>query len=151
MFCPPGLPTVPVMDAQQLIQLTTDTWNARDQDGYVAAHHEDCEITAPGFVGKGHGGVVEFWTAFMTAFPDNRVLLTRPIIGAGDIGVEEPVLKGTHTGVLVGPDGSEIAPTGRQISLGGAGIHTVRDGRIVSSRFYYDTLELLTQLGVAAG
>jgi ketosteroid isomerase-like protein len=139
------------MDASQLIQLTTDTWNDRDFDGYLAAYHDECEISAPGFVGKGHQGVTEFWTTFMTAFPDNRVLLPHPIIGAGDIGVEEPVLEGTHTGVLVGPDGSEIAPTGRRISVPGAGVHTVRDGRIVSSRFYSDTLELLTQLGVATG
>ncbi|GAA5131018.1 ester cyclase [Pseudonocardia adelaidensis] len=139
------------MDAAHLIQLTTDTWNDRDLDGYLAAYHHDCEITAPGFVGKGHQGVTEFWTAFMTAFPDNRVLLPHPIIGAGDIGVEEPVLEGTHTGVLAGADGSEIPPTGRRISVPAAGVHTARDGRIVSSRFYYDTLELLTQLGVAAG
>lgn len=139
------------MDAQQLIQLTTDTWNDRDQDGYVAAYHEDCDITAPGFVGKGHHGVVEFWTAFMTAFPDNRVVLAHPIIGAGDVGVEEPVLEGTHTGALVGADGSEIAPSGRWISVPAAGIHTVRDGRIRRSRFYYDTLDLLTQLGVSTG
>jgi ketosteroid isomerase-like protein len=139
------------MDAQQLIQLTTDTWNDRDREGYIAAYHADCEITAPGFVGKGHQGVVEFWEAFMTAFPDNRVVFAHPIIGAGDVGVEEPVLEGTHTGVLVGPDGSEIAPTGRRISLPAAGIHTARDGRIVTSRFYYDTLALLTQLGVPAG
>jgi ketosteroid isomerase-like protein len=139
------------MDAQQLIQLTTDTWNDRDFDGYLAAHHEDCEITAPGFIGKGHQGVTEFWTVFMTAFPDNRVLLPHPVIGAGDVGVEEPVMEGTHTGVLVGADGGEIAPTGRSISVHGVGVHTARDGTIVSSRFYYDTLELLTQLGVAAG
>jgi ketosteroid isomerase-like protein len=139
------------MNAQQLIQLTTDTWNDRDKDGYLAAYHEECEITAPGFVGKGHEGAIEFWTAFMTAFPDNRVGLPRPIIGAGDVGVEEPVLEGTHTGVLVGTDGSEIAPTGRRVSLAAAGIHTVRDGKIVSSRFYFDTLELLTQLGVSTG
>jgi hypothetical protein len=36
-----------------------------------------------------------------------------------------------------------------ELTLGLAGIHTVRGDRLASTHFYYDTLELLTQLGVS--
>jgi ketosteroid isomerase-like protein len=150
MFGRSNLPNVGDMDAQRLIQLTTDTWNDRDRDAWVGAYHQDCELTHAGFVGKGQQGLAEFWTIFMDAFPDNRI---RVISALGDsgTGAEESVFEGTHTGTLVGADGSGIPPTGRRASLGFAGIHRVRDGRLASSHFYSDTLELLTQLGIGAG
>ena len=138
------------MDAQQLIELTTTTWNDRDRAGYHAAYHEDCEVTAPGFVGKGQLGVTEFWSCFMDAFPDNRVRLVHAVGGGSDIGAEESVFEGTHTGVLISSDGSEIPPTGRRVSAGFAAVHTARDGKLVSSHLYYDMLDFLTQLGVLA-
>jgi hypothetical protein len=137
------------MNAQQLIELTTNTWNERDLAGYRAAYHDDCEITAPGFVGKGQQGVAELWSAYMDAFPDNHITVLNAIVGDSGLGAEESVFRGTHTGILVGADGSEIPPTGKQVTLGLAGIHTVRGDRLASTHFYYDTLELLTQLGVS--
>jgi ketosteroid isomerase-like protein len=139
------------MTTQQLIELSTDTWNNRDREGYLATYHEDCEITAPGFVGKGRQGVAEFWTVFMDAFPDNRVVLLHAIGNNSDLGAEESVFEGTHTGTLVAADGSEIPPTGKRVSLGFSGIHSTRGDMLASSHFYFDNLEFLTQLGVMTG
>lgn len=55
---------------------------------------------------------------------------------------------GTNTGPSYGPDGSEIPPTGRPVEFGLMAIHSVRDRRIVSSRFYWDTMPILGQLGL---
>jgi ketosteroid isomerase-like protein len=139
------------MDALQLIEQTTTTWNNRDRDGYFACYAEDCEITAPGFVGKGHQGVAEFWTAYMDAFPDNRIVLTTTVGGQSDTAVEEGHLEGTHTGPLTGADGTTIGPTGNHVSSPFVGLHTERDGKISSTRFYFDQLDFLGQLGMAAG
>jgi len=69
------------MNAQQLIELSTNTWNDRDRDGYFATYHDDCEVTHPGSVGKGRQGLAEFWSIFMDAFPDNHVTLLNAIGG----------------------------------------------------------------------
>lgn len=138
------------MNALQLIEHTTNAWNNRDREAYTACYAEDCEIVAAGLVGHGHTGVAEFWGAFMEPFPDNTITVHATIGGPSAVGVEEGVLTGTHTGTLLGPDGSTLPATGRTVSSPFAGIHTVRDGKIVSSHFYSDQLDFLHQLGVLA-
>lgn len=139
------------MDAQELIEATTSTWNARDREGYLALYTDDCEITAPGFTGHGHEDLGAFWDVQMTALPDNRITVLRTAVGdGGALVVEESVVEGTHTGPLVGADGSELPPTGRHVSAPFAMVHELRDGKLVASRLYYDQLEFLAQLGVPA-
>jgi ketosteroid isomerase-like protein len=58
------------------------------------------------------------------------------------------VFSGTNDGPLTGPDGSHIPATGRQVSAPFSGLHTVHDGRIISTRLYFDQLDMLTQLGL---
>src|SRR5690349_21260195 len=134
------------MDALQLIEKTELTWNGRDRDGYLSCYAPDCEITAPGFAGTGHQALSEFWDAYMTAFPDNRVVLSRTV-GEGRNGVEEGRLEGTHTGPLVGGDGAALPPSGKKVIAPFVGVHTEENGLLTSTRFYFDQLDLLAQLG----
>jgi hypothetical protein len=60
------------MDAKTLVQTGADTWNSRDQEGFFATYADDCEITAPGFTGKGRQGLTDFWNAWHTGFSDNQ-------------------------------------------------------------------------------
>jgi ketosteroid isomerase-like protein len=137
---------------RELITATTDTWNARDREGYLALYTEDCEITAPGFTGRGHEALGTFWDVYMLAFPDNRISVLHVVGGAGEEpAAEESVIEGTHTGPLLGADGSELPATGRHMSGPFCMVHEQRDGRLVSSHLYYDQLEMLTQLGVPTG
>nr|WP_275404252.1 ester cyclase [Pseudonocardia acidicola] len=124
-----------------------DTWNSRDRDGYAALYTDDSQVSAPGFTGKGRQGALDLLSVYVTAFPDFRIV-PRTVMGDASAGVEECVFEGTHTGPLRSADGPEAAPTGRQVSIGFAGIHSVRSGKILSSRYYFDQLDLLTQLGV---
>jgi len=99
-------------------------------------------------------------TVFDTPRPDSRNQVLYPIQvksdssgfrfwdDDGDNVVEESVFNGTNDGPLTGPDGSQIPATGRQVSEPFSGLHTVRDGRIISTRFYFDQLDMLTQLGL---
>src|SRR4051812_40844419 len=108
-------------------------------------------MTVPGFSGRGHEALGEFWDVEMTALPDNRVTVLRTAVGdGGALVAEESLMEGTHTGPLVGADGSEMPPTGRHVSAPFAMVHELRDGKLVASRLYYDQLEFLAQLGVPA-
>ena len=138
------------MDVTELIGATTDAWNRRDRAAYLSLYSEDCQITAPGFTGKGHDAVALLWEGNMTAFPDNRVEVLR-VVGGNGSAVEESVITGTHTGPLVQPDGSQLPPTGRRGSVPLVVVHDERDGRLVASRLYYDQLDLLAQLGLVPG
>lgn len=138
------------MDAKQLAQRNADTWNARDREGFFATYTEDCEVTAPGFTGKGRQGLQEFWSLWMGAFPDNQVIV-RLLVADGDNVAEESRFEGTNTGPLQAPDGTEIPATGKQVSEPFSGISTIRGDKIASTRLYFDQVDLLTQLGLMPG
>jgi steroid delta-isomerase-like uncharacterized protein len=135
-----------VVDSKELFQRSTDAWNAHDLEGFSATYTEDCELTAPGFSGKGHQGLREFWSSYMEAFPDNqvRVLL---VIAQGNNLVEESVFEGTNSGPLHNPDGTKSPATGQRVSTPFAGVYTVEGERIASTRLYFDQVDMLTQLG----
>jgi predicted ester cyclase len=136
------------MNAKEVIEKSTEVWNNKDLHGWLALADERTEWSASGGVhGRGLEGAEAFWSAWQTAFPDNRVTL-ETIVCEGAHGVEESVFEGTHSGPLQAPEG-DIPPTGRRVSLPFAGIHTVRDGKFATFRIYFDSIELLTQLGLA--
>lgn len=135
------------MDPKELVQRGTDAWNERNQEGFFDTYTEDCELTAPGFTGKGRQGLREFWSLWMDAFPDNQVMV-RQLIVEGDNIAEESRFEGTNSGPLQNPDGTELPATGRRASQGFTGIYTVRNGKIANSRLYFDQLDMLTQLGL---
>jgi predicted ester cyclase len=138
------------MDAKDLVQRGADAWNSRDQEGFFATYADGCEVTAPGFIGKGQQGLTDFWNTWHIGFSDNQVTL-RLVFAEGANVVEESVFSGTNDGPLTGPDGSQIPATGRQVSVAFSGLHTAHDGRIISTRFYFDQLDILTQLGLMPG
>jgi ketosteroid isomerase-like protein len=125
-------------------------WNAGDQDAYVACFAEDCELVTPTSIGKGHEGVIAFWRENMEAFPGCQVASPRHLLSVGGVVMVETAIDGVNTGALRTPDGQEIPPTGRSISVPMAGVHEVREGRIASVRFYWDVFGgLLVALGLA--
>jgi predicted ester cyclase len=65
-----------------------------------------------------------------------------------DRAIDQGTMVGTHTGPLRLPDGSSIPPTGKQVRLRAIDVVKVEDGRIVRHDFYFDQLEMLSQLGL---
>jgi predicted ester cyclase len=135
------------MDARELEQRIEDAWNAKDQETFMAFHDSEHEVVAPGFTGKGVQGLRDFWALWNGAFPDNRIS-SQTIVVEGDTIAQSSTFQGTQTGPMIGADGTEIPPTGRQVSLGYASFTTVRSERAVRTHFYYDQLEMLGQLGL---
>jgi predicted ester cyclase len=137
---------------RDLVDATTETWNARDREGYLALYTDDCEITAPGFAGRGHEALGLYWDVYMTAFPDNRITVQRVLGGDGEApAAEQSVIEGTQTGPLPGADGSVLPPTGRHMSGSFCMVHDQRGGRLTASQLYYDQMEMLDQLGALRG
>ncbi|MGY1638885.1 ester cyclase [Geodermatophilus sp. SYSU D00742] len=96
---------------------------------------------------EGGPAIVEYLLGFRRGFPDMTWESGREY-ESGDTAIDEGHLVGTHTGTLTSPEG-ELPPTGRAIRLRECDIVTVRDGLAVHHRFYYDQVDLLTQLGLA--
>ena len=127
------------MSAKDLLHRNIAAWNARDRAAYVATYAEDCSLTSPDGGGKGQEAV--------GAFPDNRVRIIA-LAEDGEFLGEEGALSGTNTGPIPMPAGTELPATGAPIDLPYCAMHVVRDDRIVESRYYWDQMAMLGQLGL---
>jgi predicted ester cyclase len=136
------------MDATEFIQTGFDYWNKKDKDNFLADFTDSSEITAPGgLVLRGLAGAEMLWEGWQSAFPDNHLAL-RAIFGTGDQVAVEATFEGTHAGILQAPDGSQVPPTGKHVSVPYVEIYTISNGKIATNHIYFDQVELLTQLGL---
>ena len=135
------------MTAIDTVRASIDSWNDADRQAFLARYTQDCSITSPDVQGTGHDGVAAFWASIMDGMPDCRVEVSL-LVGEGDVVVEEAIATGTNTGVSRAPDGSELPATGHVVTTPFAAVHHVRGDEIVSSRFYWDTMGFLAQLGL---
>ncbi len=76
-----------------------------------------------------------------TAFPDLQSS-EDDLLAVDDRVAVRRTLHGTHRGQFMG-----IAPTGRQVTLGGIWLARLRDGKLDEQWVYFDTLGLLRQIG----
>ncbi len=83
--------------------------------------------------------------AFMAAFPDSHMDISR-MVTVGDEVFVTGRFKGTHTGDLVGEQGT-IPASGGALDLPFAEIFTIRDGRIAAQETYWDQMAMMAQIG----
>ena len=81
-----------------------------------------------------------------TAFPDSQGEISNTI-HSDNMVVLEVTWRGTHTGPLQTPKGT-IPPTGKRIEFRACQVHTITNGKIQTTRHYFDMATLLQQLGV---
>jgi steroid delta-isomerase-like uncharacterized protein len=119
--------------------------NARDLGRLREIYHADCVyVTGDGVEQRGVDAVLAAVTTFTGAFPDLAIEIRRQHLAGDDVSIVEYSFAGTHRGELEG-----IPATAKGIEVVACSVVEVRDGRIVEERDYYDTLALMTQLGVA--
>jgi predicted ester cyclase len=135
------------VNAKDLLHGNVAAWNGRNRAAYVGTYVEDCSLTSPDGSGKGHEPVGGFYDSSLGMFPDNRVRVVA-LAEDGELPAEEGVLSGTNTGPIPMPDGTEVPATGAAVELPYLAMHTVRDDRIVESRYYWDQMAMLGQLGL---
>lgn len=138
------------MNGRAIIQKYADLWSAGDREAFLACYTDDCVITWPQGTEKGRPAAAAFWAATKDPAPDGRVRIS-VLIEVGDTVAEEGVVEGTNTGPMTAPDGTEIPPSGRDFSTPFAALHAVRDGKITSSRYYWDVMGSMAELGLLPG
>ena len=93
---------------------------------------------------SGREAVKKLVTMFRNGFPDLRTS-TADQVAEGNLVVTRWTARGTHRGELMG-----IAPSGKQITIAGALINRLAGGKIEAEWAYYDAMDMMKQLGVAA-
>jgi steroid delta-isomerase-like uncharacterized protein len=117
--------------------------NARDIDGFRQLLHPEYTYRGPdGIELKGPDAGVDVVETFTTAFPDLKLALTHQHTD-GEVSIIEFRGTGTHQAELQG-----IPATGKSIDVHVIDVITVRDGKVLSEREYYDMLGMMQQLGV---
>jgi predicted ester cyclase len=136
------------MNVTELVQKSVDEWNKKDKEAFLTNFTESSEITGPdGAVLRGLKGVEMFWDIWQGAFPDNKGTISN-IFAAVDRACAEVTVESSHAGILHLADGSQIPATGRHVCLSSVQVHTIRHGKFVTSRLYFDQFDLFTQLGL---
>src|SRR5215213_6120854 len=109
--------------------------------------HPRYEIVPTGDVYDGEEEVARYFAETRAAFPDQRNELVK-MHQADDSVIVEFDLLGTHKGELRG-----IPPTGKEFTCRTLAIFEFQTGtdRIVCESVYFDTLTILSQLGLTGG
>jgi steroid delta-isomerase-like uncharacterized protein len=137
-----------VAQALDTIKRLLDAFDMGDEAGVLALLDEDLLVEAPGGVRiRGREAGAGYSASLLAAFGEVDVD-THVLAEQGEMVLEEYTLTATHTGVYRDPDGTQVAPTGRRISLRVVEVYRVENGRITENRLYFDQTLLARQLGL---
>ncbi len=131
-------------EARDVMDRVTAAFFSQDYDTVRELYAPDAVMETPdaGQL-KGADEIVDYMRVFFDAFPDARYEQVTTL-ESGNTAVDEG-----RFGVLRMPTGEELPATGRRITVRGCDVATVENGRVTSHRFYFDQMDLMTQLGLA--
>jgi steroid delta-isomerase-like uncharacterized protein len=107
----------------------------------------DVEFASPAAQIRGRDELRPYLEGFARAFPDAHYRINSAIESGSSVALEG-VYSGTHTGTLRMPDGTELAATGRHVSVPFVTLIDVKDDKISSHRAYWDVATVMAQLGL---
>jgi steroid delta-isomerase-like uncharacterized protein len=108
---------------------------------------QDVDFASPAAQIRGRDKLRPYLEGFAAAFPDARYTINWAIESGSSVALEG-VYSGTHTGTLRMPDGTELAATGRHVSVPFVTLFDVKDDKISSHRAYWDVATVMAQLGL---
>jgi steroid delta-isomerase-like uncharacterized protein len=108
---------------------------------------QDVDFASPAAQIRGRDKLRPYLEGFAAAFPDARYKINWAIESSSSAALEG-VYSGTHTGTLRMPDGTELAATGRHVSVPFVTLFDVKDDKISSHRAYWDVATVMAQLGL---
>jgi steroid delta-isomerase-like uncharacterized protein len=120
-------------------------FNAHDVERYLSFHTENVffeQVIDDGISGHGKEELSAFVKGFFDAFPDFKCEVTS-LFASGNRQCEETIMTGTHRGNYLG-----IEPTGKSISVRGALIRELKEGKTSRFSIYLDPASITRQLGV---
>jgi predicted ester cyclase len=130
--------------AEELAEQDIRAFNEQDLGAKVAISSPELEFVVPGATLHGLDEATAFARALWEAFPDGRITMAKRASSGSWVAVEG-TFTGTHAGTLPTPSG-EILASGRHVEFECVVAYEVASERIVSKHFYFDRLELLTQI-----
>jgi steroid delta-isomerase-like uncharacterized protein len=118
-----------------------------DLEDALCQLRQDVEFASPAAQTRGRDKLRPYLEGFAGAFPDARYKINWAIESGASVALEG-VYSGTHTGTLRMPDGTELAATGRHVSVPFVTLFDVKDAKISSHRAYWDVASVMAQLGL---
>jgi ketosteroid isomerase-like protein len=137
---------------KELMQTLDDAWNAQDVNVFRERHKPDVIVRWPGQPDPTRGiddhtaESIAFWKTFPDQQLDNRPY--KVFLADGDWTASIARFRGTMTGPMQGPDGTEIPPTGKSFEVDFCTIAKWDDGQIVEENLMYDLVTFLKQIGL---
>lgn len=142
-----GPESVTPQQAKALIDGYLKFRNEGDLASADAVVHPDCSVSYPNVPGyiNGLDALKEYNRVTRLAFPDFNMSVYDFFLTEDKI-IAFWSLSATNTGPLVSPIG-ELPPTNRKVRVSGVAVSRVAQGKIVEDVAYFDTAEMLKQLG----
>ena len=134
-------------DNMKLMRQAFEAWNAQDPERLVKQTDDQYTAesdTIPTPI-AGIQGIREFMRVYVTAFPDLHFTIDQ-MFADGDSVVTRWTATGTHRGVLM-----DIPPTNRKTVTRGCTVSQFKNSKGIHDWIYWDTGNLLRQLGVLPG
>lgn len=135
-------------DNATIVRAHYDAFNQRNIDKGLSLVTDDVKwMNIPFNVNfSGRTGYREYLENWTKAMPDCKVEIVNLVAGEEWTAVE-CIGRGTHTGPLVGPEGT-IPATHKKLELKFCELLRVKDGQIALAHLYFDAATMLRQFGL---
>ena len=133
---------------RKLLEEYVELYNSGDLDACMELYAEDAVQGMPDGSFEGRSAIHERLAREPEGFPDATYIVDS-FVEQGDTFADEWTFVGTHTGTYELPDGTQLPPTGKRVTIKGMELVRVRDGKIVVDNLYFDNMAVAAQLGFA--
>jgi len=138
---------------KELMQTLDDAWNSQDLDTFASRHRDDVVVRWPGQpetrgVDAHRQEAIDFYRTFPDQHVGNRPY--KMLIAQGEWTCSIARFTGTMTGPMKGPDGKDIAPTGKSFEVDFCTVaRWDENGQIIEENLFYDLMTFMKQLGLS--
>jgi steroid delta-isomerase-like uncharacterized protein len=134
--------------AEDVARASIECYNAGDFDrlrSLLADDFYEEELATQRRV-KGADARVETAQGWKQAFPDEQGTITG-VYTSGNTVAMEITWEGTQSGPMATPDGQELPPSNKRITVKSVQVIETEDGKMKALRTYFDLMTLLQQIG----
>ena len=95
---------------------------------------------------EGADARIEAAQSWKHAFPDEQGTITGAYTSGNTVAIEL-TWEGTQSGPMAMPDGQELPPSNKRMTVKSVEVIEIEDGKIKALRHYFDLMTLLEQIG----
>jgi steroid delta-isomerase-like uncharacterized protein len=95
---------------------------------------------------EGADARIEAAHGWKRAFPDERGTITGAYTSGNTVAIEI-TWEGTQSGPLAMPDGQELPPSNKRMTVKSVEVIEIEDGKLKALRHYFDLMTILRQIG----